>query len=118
LRIGSRADHILRSSDPDSKSYGKQYSAEDVHDIFAPAKESVDAVKKWLTKAGIEAKRISQSVNKQWIQLDLSASEAEQLLQTKYHFYDHAATGKTTIGCDEYVCITGNIDKSDSDPFV
>jgi tripeptidyl-peptidase-1 len=54
-----------------------------------------------LNKAGIEAERISQSVNKQWIQLDLSASEAEQLLQTKYHFYDHAATGKTTIGCDE-----------------
>jgi len=54
-----------------------------------------------LTKAGIEAERISQSVNKQWIQLDLSASEAEQLLQTKYHFYDHTATGKTTIGCDE-----------------
>lgn len=69
--------------------------------MFAPVKDSVDAVKQWLTSAGIEAKRISQSVNKQWMQLDLSASEAEQLLQTKYHFYDHPATGKTTIGCDE-----------------
>jgi tripeptidyl-peptidase-1 len=101
LRIGWRADHTPHSSDPDSRSYGKHYSAEDIHEIFAPAKQSVDAVKTWLNKAGIEAERISQSVNKQWIQLDLSASEAEQLLQTKYHFYDHAATGKTTIGCDE-----------------
>jgi tripeptidyl-peptidase-1 len=97
-----RADQKkLHSSDPDSKSYGKFYSAEDVHDLFAPAQERVDAVKTWLAKAGIKAGRVSQSVNKQWIQLDLSASEAEQLLQTKYHFYDHAATGKTTIGCDE-----------------
>jgi tripeptidyl-peptidase-1 len=101
LSVGSRADHKPHSSDPDSKSYGQFYSAEDVHDLFAPAKERVNAVKTWLTKAGIKAERISQSVNKQWIQLDLSASEAEQLLQTKYHFYDHAATGKTTIGCDE-----------------
>jgi tripeptidyl-peptidase-1 len=69
--------------------------------LFAPAQERVEADKKWLTKAGIKAERVSQSVNKQWIQLDLSALEAEQLLQTKYHFYDHAATGKTTVGCDE-----------------
>ncbi|EGP87472.1 unnamed protein product [Zymoseptoria tritici ST99CH_1A5] len=95
-------DLLMQVSDPDSKSYGKFYSAEEVHDLFAPVKDSVDAVKQWLTSAGIEAKRISQSVNKQWMQLDLSASEAEQLLQTKYHFYDHPATGKTTIGCDEY----------------
>jgi tripeptidyl-peptidase-1 len=69
--------------------------------MFAPAKQSVNAVKEWLNSAGIEAHRISQSVNKQWMQLDLSAGEAERLLQTQYHFYDHAATGKTTIGCDQ-----------------
>lgn len=32
--------------------------------------------------------------------MDLSTWEAEKLLQTKYHFFEHAPTGKTTIGCD------------------
>lgn len=95
-------DLLMEVSDPDSKSYGKFYTAEEVHDLFAPATESVNKVKEWLTSAGIEAHRISQSVNKQWMQLDLSAGEAEKLLQTKYHFYDHAPSGKMTIGCDQY----------------
>lgn len=93
------------SSDPSSSNYGKHMTAEEVHDFFAPAQESVDAVRSWLEKAGVEANRISQSVNKQWIQLDLSAWEAESLLQTKYHFFEHAPTGKSTIACDEYVTL-------------
>lgn len=36
------------------------------------------------------------------MQLDVHAHEAESLLQAKYHFFEHPATGKTTIGCDEY----------------
>lgn len=72
-----------------------------MHDLFAPSQDSVDAVRDWLHEAGIGAERISQSVNRQWMQLDLSTSEAESLLQAKYHFFEHAATGKTTIGCDE-----------------
>lgn len=40
-------------------------TSEEVIDFFAPAQSSVDAVLDWLTSAGIERRRISQSANKQ-----------------------------------------------------
>ncbi|EME43885.1 hypothetical protein DOTSEDRAFT_151445 [Dothistroma septosporum NZE10] len=95
-------EYLMGISDPKSGNYGNYLTAEEIHDFFAPSKDSVDAVRSWLEKAGVEADRISQSVNKQWVQLDLSAWEAESLLQTKYHFFEHADSGKSTIGCDEY----------------
>jgi tripeptidyl-peptidase-1 len=53
-----------------------------------------------LESAGID--RISVSANKQWLQFDATALEAEQLLKTRYHFYEHTSGNKATIGCDEY----------------
>jgi tripeptidyl-peptidase-1 len=71
-----------------------------VADIFAPSQTTVDAVRDWLISAGIAAERISQSVNKQWMQFDASTIELESLLNTEYHVYEHSATGKTTLACD------------------
>lgn len=96
-------DLLLQVSDPGSARYAQHYTAEEVADIFAPAKEAVDAVSAWLHSAGIHASRLSQSANKQWLQFDATTAEAEELLQTKYHFYEHLSTGKNNIACDEYV---------------
>ena len=62
----------------------------------------MDAVRSWLEEAGISSYRISQSINKQWLQFDASADEVEHLLQTKYHVYEHLPTGKANVGCDHY----------------
>lgn len=88
-------------SNPSSSRYGQHLSPEEVHDFFAPAKDSVDGVRDWLESAGIEASRISQSVNKQWIQFDAVTEELEKLLHTEYYVYDHADTGKTHVACNE-----------------
>ena len=63
----------------------------------------MDAVRDWLEGAGIARHRISQSVNKQWMQFDAETSELEALLHTKYHVYKHHSTGKANFACDEYV---------------
>jgi tripeptidyl-peptidase-1 len=89
------------SAHPESSNYGNHYSAEEVRDLFAPAKDTVDATRNWLEAAGIHVDRISVSANKQWLQFDATTSEAEELLKTKYHIYEHVG-GKSTIGCDEY----------------
>ncbi|KAK4892425.1 hypothetical protein LTR27_009081 [Elasticomyces elasticus] len=89
-------------SSPESASYGKHYSSESVADIFAPSADAVATVKAWLHAAGVEADRVSQSVNKQWLQFDAKTSEAEELLKAQYHFYEHGQTGKSSIACDEY----------------
>jgi tripeptidyl-peptidase-1 len=73
-----------------------------VAEIFAPAEAAVESVRDWLVSAGIEAKKISQSVNKQWMQFDASTLELESLLNTKYHVYEHTGTGQSTVACDEY----------------
>ena len=88
-------------SNPTSAKYGKHYTVEEVTDLFAPSESRVDAVRNWLVLSGIDADRVSQSVNKQWLQFDAKASEVEDLLKAKYHFYESEIHGKTSIACDE-----------------
>ena len=35
------------------------------------------------------------------MEFDAKASEAEELLKTKFHIYEHAPSGKMSVGCDE-----------------
>ena len=86
----------------DSPKYGQHFTAEEVIDIFAPSPRTVDTVRNWLVGAGIEAQRISQSVNKQWLQFDATTAEAESLLHTDYYIYEHTASGKTNVACEKY----------------
>lgn len=109
VRIGLTQSNLDRGAElldeishPKSTSYGKYLSVEEVTDLFAPSKDAVDKVKAWLEASGIHASRISQSANKQWMQFDAKASEAEELFKTKYHFYEHAEHGSSSISCDEY----------------
>ena len=87
----------------DSPKYGQHLTAEEVIEIFAPAPSTVESVRDWLVGSGIDANTISQSTNKQWLQFDATTAEVESLLKTKYHVYEHTATGKTNVACDEYV---------------
>ncbi|KUJ16192.1 subtilisin-like protein [Mollisia scopiformis] len=95
-------DLLMEVSTPGSAKYGKHYTAEEVTEIFAPSQATVDAVREWLVSAGFAAEQISQSVNKQWMQLDIPASDLESLIQTEYHVYEHSPTGKTTVACEQY----------------
>lgn len=70
--------------------------------MFAPSQDSVDEVRSWLESAGVAKHRISQSVNKQWIQFDADARELEDLLRTEYYIYSHTDSGKSHIAAREY----------------
>jgi len=76
-------------------------SESDVHDLFAPSQENVDSVRGWLESSGIAADRISQSVNKQWMQFDADAKELEKLLRAEYYIYSHSDTGRSHVACRE-----------------
>jgi tripeptidyl-peptidase-1 len=94
-------DMLMGMSDMESSQYGKHMTAEEIIEFFAPPQDAVDAVRGWLEEAGIAAGRIGHSANKQWIQFDATVSEAEELLKTKYHSYEHMLSGNSNIGCDE-----------------
>lgn len=91
---------LMELSHHASPKYGQHYTAEEVIEIFAPAQGTVDAIGEWLESAGIQA--YSQSVNKQWMQFDVAVEDLESLLRTKYHEYEHDATGVTNVACEEY----------------
>ncbi|KAJ5924991.1 hypothetical protein N7454_007630 [Penicillium verhagenii] len=93
---------LMDMSNPSSSRYGKHMTESDVHDLFAPSGESVNYVRSWLESFGIDKTRISQSVNKQWIQFDADAGELEKLLHTEYYMYSHAGTGRSHVACREY----------------
>lgn len=95
-------DLLMDVSRHDSPRYGQHYTAEEVADLFAPQQSTVDTVKEWLVSSGIDASRISQSVNKQWLQFDALAQELEDLLKTEYHVYKHKSSGKHNVACDHY----------------
>lgn len=62
LHLGPTLLHEVSAHD--SPKYGKHYTADEVIELFAPAPNTVDAVRDWLHMAGIEANRITLSANK------------------------------------------------------
>lgn len=94
-------DRLMEVSHPESPRYGQHFSAEEVADMFAPAKESVDAVKAWLLGSGIAEEDVVHYHNKGWLAIDMPASHAEELFGAEYHEHD-LAEDNMRIGCDEY----------------
>ena len=94
---------ILRvlSSHPESDKYGKYWSMEKVHDIFAPPKETVKAVREWLASFGIHSSRVIHSDNQGWLAFDATVDEAERLLKTEFHEHEHKYSANVRVGCDE-----------------
>ncbi|KAK8009372.1 hypothetical protein PG991_011923 [Apiospora marii] len=95
-------DLLMDISDPASKNYGKHLTAAEVADFFSPSTASVAAVREWLIGTGIPASDIGQSLNRQWVQLDLPVRQAEKLLAAEYHVYEHEDSGAQTVACEEY----------------
>ncbi|KAJ5889925.1 subtilisin-like protein [Penicillium tannophilum] len=95
-------DHLMEVSHPDSPRYGKFWSAEEVHDMFAPSEEAVESIRQWLEASGIHPSRVVHSDNKGWIAFDAYAHEAERLFKTEFYEHEHVATSSMKVGCDEY----------------
>lgn len=95
-------DHLMDVSHPESPNYGKHWTVEQVHNMFAPAADAVDMVKTWLAEAGIDLKRVVHSENKGWLAFDATVEEVERLVRAEYHEHHHK-DGSIRLGCDEYV---------------
>lgn len=100
---------IAGRSPPTLAKYGKYYTLEEIHDIFAPADAVGEAVKEWLRGPGIEDSRIVHSDNKGWIAFYGSAEEAERLFKTEYYEHEHKANPNIRVGCDEWFSLIWSI---------
>ncbi|KAI4733476.1 subtilisin-like protein [Aureobasidium sp. EXF-12298] len=100
--IDMGADYLHEVSHPASAKYGQHWTAQEVADHFAPSEETISSVMDWLIASGISSDSVKLSKGKNWINYEASVDQAESLLNTKYHLYEHDATGHPHIGCDEY----------------
>ena len=86
-----------------SAKYAQHLSPDEVIALFEPAPETVQVVRVWLESAGIESHRIVHSDNKGWLAFDATAEEAENLLKTTYHVYEHKTSGAVSASTEVYV---------------
>ncbi|KII91002.1 hypothetical protein PLICRDRAFT_684337 [Plicaturopsis crispa FD-325 SS-3] len=94
---------LMEISHPDSPQYGQHWRPEKVVETFAPTDETISAVKEWLTDFGIAPNRIRVSPSRGWIEVNATANEVEDLLDTEYHVYRHKeASDVKQIGCQAY----------------
>lgn len=95
-------EFLMDISDPTSPNFGKHWTPKKVHDTFAPAQETVQAVREWLSSSGIAAHRHTVAVGRGQILFKASVDEMESLLGTQYDVWEHDKTGALSIACDEY----------------
>ncbi len=93
-------DRLMDVSHPSSPNFGKHLTAEQVHALFSPSDETIEAVRAWLIESGIDESKILHYENKGWLGADVPASQAEQLFGMAYH--EHERNGELRIGCAEY----------------
>lgn len=74
---------------------------EEVHDLFAPVEDHVNAVRHWLHEAGIDKSRIVHSDNKGWLAFDATTEEAERLFRAEFYEHEHSQSDRVRVGCDE-----------------
>jgi tripeptidyl-peptidase-1 len=108
IRIGLTQQNLHRAeefinqvSHPDSELYGQHWSPERIIKTFAPQQESIDAVHAWLEGSGIDLRKVRMSTSMSWMEFNATASQAENLLKTEYHLYEHTS-GHAHVACNEY----------------
>lgn len=89
------------SASSSSSSYGKHWTAEEVHSTFAPSEESVRTVRDWLVSSGIEGHNVIQSENRGWFALNIPARDAERLFSTELFEHEHPTAANIKVGCDQ-----------------
>lgn len=101
LRIGMKQQNLHMLEDllmdvahPDSPTYGRHWTPEQIVDFFAPSKSTVDSIRTWLGASGISKHDLRISLNKGWIESNVTVATVERLLNTEYHIYEHASGAK------------------------
>ncbi|KAF9561788.1 subtilisin-like protein [Agrocybe pediades] len=98
-----RVEELLMAvSHPESPTFGKHYTPEEVVDLFSPSDETIATVTKWLVDSGFSRDRLRISANRGWISMDATTAEVEDLLNAEYNVYTHGPTGDEQFGCHNY----------------
>ncbi|KAF9520163.1 hypothetical protein BS47DRAFT_1336132 [Hydnum rufescens UP504] len=94
-------DLLMEVSHPDSPKYAQHYNADEVADLFAPTKETIDIVLDWLRSEGHDVDHSHYNHWKAAVVVPMPIHKAENLLHATYDAYEHT-NGKVHIACMNY----------------
>lgn len=95
-------EYLMDVSDPNSSNYGNHWSHKQIAETFAPSTETVKAVQDWLAMSGLGVERVKTSQSLGWLHFNATVTEAEALLGTEYHLYEHESSDVGQVACTEY----------------
>lgn len=79
---------LLEISDPLHGDYGNYLSTEQINAFISPSDDTVTKLHAWLESHGVAADQLQYSSAKDWLTIsNITVSEAQTLLKTKYHIY-------------------------------
>lgn len=94
--------YLLDVADPQSPNYGRHWTPEQVLDTFRPRQESVEVVTSWLSnELALDSHSLGLSLDRDVINLNITAAEAERIFDTEYNVYRWNDDGGERIGCHE-----------------
>lgn len=90
---------LLEISHPDHVDYGKHMTRDEIETLTKPTAETQESVKAWLASHGIAAEA---PVNNGFIQVKVTAAQANKLLAADYGVYHNAAEGRSSLRTTSY----------------
>jgi subtilase family serine protease len=99
--VSDKAAQVLKSmSDPDSPSFGQHWTLDKIAQFFAPPREGIRQVGRWLNSSGVPRSALRLSKDGTFLSFNASVGQAEQLLGAEFHLY-HSRNGATTQTASE-----------------
>jgi len=89
--------HLYEISDPSHHRYGQHLSKEAVEELVAPHPTSIQLVNEWLLSHGFGDGDFSRSPAKDWVSVRVSATLAEEMLDTTFHVWTHEESGDAVV---------------------
>ncbi|GJJ14048.1 hypothetical protein Clacol_008305 [Clathrus columnatus] len=95
-------DYLMDIAHPESKNYGQLWTQKQIMDTFAASPETITTVKDWLILHGLNKDKIKLSSDNLWLDAEMTAQDADSLLEATYQVFEHAESGTVQMACDSY----------------
>ncbi|KAH0610755.1 uncharacterized protein H6S33_011182 [Morchella sextelata] len=85
---------VMEISTPDHPSYGDHMDTEQIKSMLRPSQSTLNAVLTWLEDAGLGEQAV---VEHDWIKMNVTIGQAQELLQTRYSYFRNDETQKIIL---------------------
>ncbi|KAG6836128.1 hypothetical protein H0H93_011087 [Arthromyces matolae] len=105
MRIALKQDNIdalianlMETSDPTHSRYGQHLTPAEAEALVGAHPDSKEVINSWLEYHGVAPENISYSTGGgDWVTIRVSVADAERMLNTKYHVYEHSASSERVV---------------------